>query len=239
MKRVELKPLADSPASVDPSLLDGISAEMTKETRPFLQFIIDNARWLVGLVVVLLVAVAGTAGWRMYAAGQEADVHEALAKIRQMPPDAGQIQKLEALASSCPGRLRVCVYTDLAVSALAQGNHAKAGEAYGIVAREAADTAVGQAAALNEAGMLLAQKKYAEGVSMLQKLIPVLPEGTRMPARQMLADAAALAGQNDLAARTYEELASLNQDADRGYYLSRAAGLRAEKTEKTAKGAAE
>lgn len=226
MRRVENKPLQDGPA-VDPTLLDGIKSEVTNETRPFLQFILSHSRWIIGVVVVLLLALAGTGIYNKVMASQEAEVQEQLAKIRQNGPDAAQLTRLEELAGTCPSRMRLAVYTDMAASALAQGNFAKASEAYGVIAREAADTPMGRTAALNQAGTLMAQGKYAEGVKLLESLVVRLPAEVDLQARLMLAEGAVRAGQYDLAARTYEGLASNPQNMENGYYLARATAIRA------------
>ena len=231
MQRVDKTPLSKAP-DIDPGLLDGIRSEVTNETRPFLQFILKYARWIIGVVVVLVVALVATAIYNKVMASQEAELQESLAKIRQVAPDASQLEKLEALAGSCPARLRVSVYADLAASALVQGNFDKAAEAYAFVAREAADTPMGQVAAVNQAGALLSQGKYAEGVSLLQDIVGRLPEGSDVQPRLMLAEGAVRAGQYDLAASTYEALAGNGEDSSNGFYAARAAKIRAMGAEK-------
>lgn len=103
----------------------------------------------------------------------------------------------------------------------------RASAAYGAVARQVADTPIGLAAALNEAGTLLSQGKYAEGVKLLEPLVAGLPVGSGDQARLMMAEGAVRAGQFELAARTYEALAGGTQDMQAGYYRARAKDIRA------------
>ena len=49
----------NTPLTADPSILRDIESEVTQETRPLLQFIVNNAKLIVGVVVGLLVAIPG------------------------------------------------------------------------------------------------------------------------------------------------------------------------------------
>ena len=86
--------------------------------------------------------------------------------------------------------------------------------------------ALGLAAALGEAGSLLKAGKNAEALTLLQGLEARLPgENRSVQLRQMLAEAAARAGQKDLAAKTYQALAQEVNGLDGEYFRVRAEAL--------------
>ncbi|MBQ1330567.1 MAG: hypothetical protein IIY31_02820, partial [Desulfovibrio sp.] len=61
----------NTPLTADPSILRDIESEVTQETRPLLQFIVNNAKLIVGVVVDLLVALAVAGAWRWHTQSQQ------------------------------------------------------------------------------------------------------------------------------------------------------------------------
>ena len=223
MPRVENKPL-----SADPGLMGNIQSEVPVENRPLLDFIISKSKFLVGIVVLLVVALLGTAVYRYVEGSQRETTLEELARIMQRPADARQIADIEALGRDCPSSMRTAVSVALVQSALTQGLRDKAEEGYAQVASADFDSPTGLAAALNQAGMLMGSGKYAEGVRIVQSLLPRLGQQSGVQARMMLAEGAFRAGQYDLAASTFEELAgTVPVQLDKDYCAARAGEIRA------------
>ena len=223
MPRVENKPL-----SADPGLMGNIQSEVAVENRPLLDFIISKSKFLVGIVVLLVVALLGTAVYRYVEGSQRETTLEELARIMQRPADARQIADIEALGRDCPSSMRTAVSVALVQSALTQGLRDKAEEGYAQVASADFDSPTGLAAALNQAGMLMGSGKYAEGVRIVQSLLPRLGQQSGVQARMMLAEGAFRAGQYDLAASTFEELAgTVPVQLDKDYCAARVGEIRA------------
>ena len=113
----------------------------------------------------------------------------------------------------------------LAHSALENGDYATAAQAYGKAAKST-DGAFSLSASLGEAGALLKAGKNAEALTLLQGLQNTQPGAANAPQlRQMMAEAAIAAGQNELAARTYLTLARETDGVNSGYLRARAAEL--------------
>ncbi len=238
MRRAEKKPQQQqTPAprrvenrqlTADQSLMDSIQSEISQESRPLMQFITANAKYLVAIIVVLIAALVGTGVYGHYKSSRQESVLESLARTMQRPADAGQLAELEAAGRDAPDFMRTAVDVDLVSSAVAQGEREKAAEAYGRVAKAQDGSPMGLVAALNQAGSLLGAGKYQEGAALLQALLPGLTPRAAVQPRTMLAEAAARAGDYELAARTYDELAGqAEQDLDRQYCAARAEDLRA------------
>lgn len=223
MPRVENRPL-----TADPTLMENIHSEVAAENRPLLVLITKYARYIVGLIVVLIIVLVGTAVYRYVQTSQQEKTLEAVAKIMARPADSRQIADLEALGKDCPSSMRAAVSIALVQSAATQNNQDKAAQGYAQVAQADYDSPLGLAAAINQAGELLHAEKYAEGVKILQALKPRLTETTGMQVKMMLAEAAARARDYDLAVATYEELAlTATTEVDREYSATRVRELKA------------
>ncbi len=222
MPRVDSTPLAQ-----DQTLLANIQSEVATESRPLFTFIVNNSKYIVAIIVLLIVALLGTAVYRYVQNSRQQETLESIAKIMQHPADAKQIASLEELQKTCPSSMQLPVAVALVQSAVAQENREKAAEGYAKVAAADYDNSLGLASAVSQAGELLFAGKYAEGVKILQGIAPRLPEASGLQVKMMLAEAASRAGQYDLAAKTYDELAASNavNELDREYAASRAKDL--------------
>ena len=79
---------------------------------------------------------------------------------------------------------------------------------------------------MNEAGALLKSGKYAEALALLQGLQSALPGEVVAPQlKQMTAEAAAVAGKPEQAARIYLALSREAQGLNSEYFRTRAAAL--------------
>ncbi len=221
MTQVQNPPLAQ-----DPSILRDIESEVTQETRPLLQFIVNNAKLIVGVVVGLLVALAVAGAWRWHTQSQQEALQGELGQIMHQRATPEQLDALEKLAKDAPARLKAPVYAVQAQSALAQQNYAKAAEAYGRVARSLADMPLGVLGSVNEAASLFGAGKFDEGLKILEPIAARLPKEASMQVRAMLGEAAAKAGRAELAASAFEEVASQSEGLMAEYYRSRAKEVR-------------
>ncbi len=223
MPRVDTRSLTQ-----DPSVMANIQAEVAEESRPLLLFITKNAKFLVGFIVLLIIALAVTAIYRYVENSQRDETLDAVARIMARPADAQQLRDLQVLVETTPESMRTAVAVAMAESAMRQNNAPKAAEAYGMVARAEYDSPMGLSSAVSQAGWLLRQGKYAEGLEILKSIEPRLTTQAGQQIRVMLAEAAYRAGDRELAASTYEKVAAVAaSDLDREYYANRAREMRA------------
>lgn len=207
-------------------LFRDLQAEVSSESAPLLQFMLRHAGIIAGVVILFLLVLAGTGIWRWYSGGKNEDARQELARVSMTVQGQERLKALAALADKAPSDVRLSVLLAWAQSALESGDAAVAAEVYAKAAKLDADGALGMAAALGEAGSLLKAGKNAEALTLLQGLEARLPgENRSVQLRQMLAEAAARAGQKDLAAKTYQALAQEVNGLDGEYFRVRAEAL--------------
>ena len=207
-------------------LFRDLQAEVSSESAPLLQFMLRHAGIIAGVVILFLLVLAGTGIWRWYSGGKNEDARQELARVSMTMQGQERLKALAALADKAPSDVRLSVLLAWAQSALESGDAAVAAEVYAKAAKLDADGALGMAAALGEAGSLLKAGKNAEALTLLQGLEARLPgENRSVQLRQMLAEAAARAGQKDLAAKTYQALVQEVSGLDGDYFRVRAEAL--------------
>ena len=207
-------------------LFRDLQAEVSSESAPLLQFMLRHAGIIAGVVILFLLVLAGTGIWRWYSGGKNEDARQELARVSMTMQGQERLKALAALADKAPSDVRLSVLLAWAQSALESGDAAVAAEVYAKAAKLDADGALGLAAALGEAGSLLKAGKNAEALTLLQGLEARQPgENRSVQLRQMLAEAAARAGQKDLAAKTYQALAQEVNGLDGEYFRVRAEAL--------------
>ncbi len=207
-------------------LFRDLQAEVSSESAPLLQFMLRHAGIIAGVVILFLLVLAGTGIWRWYSGGKNEDARQELARVSMTMQGQERLKALAALADKAPSDVRLSVLLAWAQSALESGDAAVAAEVYAKAAKLDADGALGLAAALGEAGSLLKAGKNAEALTLLQGLEARLPgENRSVQLRQMLAEAAARAGEKDLAATTYQALAQEVNGLDGEYFRVRAEAL--------------
>ena len=200
-------------------LLRDLQSEVSAESAPLLQFMLRHAGVIAGVVVLLLLVLGGTGVWRWYHSSRGEASRDALARVALIESGAQQVASLQSLAEKAHGSVRFAVRMTLGQSALAQNQPDVAAQAYAAAAAEDPKGALGLAAGFNEAGALLKAGKAAEALALLQRLQSSLPGEVRAPPlRQMLAEAAAVAGQPQEAAKVYLALARETQGAGGDYF---------------------
>jgi tetratricopeptide (TPR) repeat protein len=209
-----------------PSLLDEIQTETSAESAPLLRFILRHASVMAGSVVCFLLLVAGMGIWQWRSGAKNAEATDELARITMTSQGEARVAALTALALSAPERVKLAAYMTLGQSAAESGDYAVAAAAYAEAARQDSEGALGTAAMIAQACALLRDGKSADAVILLKEAEKRLPEQARTPQlRQMLAEAAVIAGQRDFAAGIYENLASAASGREGGYFRARAASL--------------
>ena len=207
-------------------LFRDLQAEVSSESAPLLQFMLRHAGIIAGVVILFLLVLAGTGIWRWYSGGKNEDARQELARVSMTMQGQERLKALAALADKAPSDVRLSVLLAWAQSALESGDAAVAAEVYAKAAKLDADGALGLAAALGEAGSLLKAGKNAEALTLLQGLEARLPGENRcVQLRQLLAEAAARAGPQALAATTYQALAQEVNGLDGEYFRVRAEAL--------------
>lgn len=207
-------------------LMRDLQAEVSSESAPMLQFMLRHAGLIAGVVVLFLLILGGTAVWSWHSAGKVDEARQELARLSMTAQGEARAKALTVLAERAPDAVRFSVYLALAQNALESGDFAAAAAAFAKAAREDAEGALGAVAALGRAGALLKGDKAAEALKELQTLQQRLPaEARSVQLRQLLAEAAAVSGQKQLAADTYLALSQESQGLDRDYFRARAEAL--------------
>ncbi len=210
-------------------LLDGIQSEVSAESAPLLNFITRHASSIAGIVLILLLILGGMAIWNWYHGGKQKEARQELARINAQLKGADKNTALAKLAENAPESTKLFIYMSLGQSAQENGDPVLAADAYAKAASLDGDGALGLTAALGSVGSLLMQAEYVQALTLLQELDRKLPEASKsMEFKQMLAEAAAKAGQPQLAYQTYENLASTVKTPEAAYFKSRAEALKKE-----------
>lgn len=204
-------------------LLDNIQKEVRPENAPLLEFITRHASAMAGIVLVLLLALGGMAIWNWYHGAKQDEARQELARINADLKGAEKETALNKLAENAPKNTKFFIYMSLAQSAQENGNPVLAADAYAKASKLDGDGALGLTAALGGAGSLLMQGQYAEALALLRELESRIPEVRgSVELRQMLAEAAARAGNPQLALETYQSLADELKTPEAAYFRSRA-----------------
>ncbi|MDL2272821.1 hypothetical protein LJC23_07320 [Desulfovibrio sp. OttesenSCG-928-I05] len=150
------------------SLLDKVTAEVTPEVSPLLQFITNNATKIVGVFLVCLALGVGYGAYQWHAAGALADSKAALGTAEVIKDPAERVAALEKFVSGAPAELLPAANLALAKAALESENYDKAAAAWAKVAAGEKGAflivaVTGQAEALIKGG------KDAEALALLQK----------------------------------------------------------------------
>ena len=119
-----MNPVRPQNTPESPTLLNDLKAEVSAESAPLLQFIVRNSGLIVGVVVVLLVALVGTAVWRWHQGGLQAEAQTELARIGITMKGGDRLKALDDLAAKAPENMRYSIY----LMTLLQGLESRATE---------------------------------------------------------------------------------------------------------------
>ena len=217
-----MNPVRPQNTPESPTLLNDLKAEVSAESAPLLQFIVRNSGLIVGVVVVLLVALVGTAVWRWHQGGLQAEAQTELARIGITMKGGDRLKALDDLAAKAPENMRYSIYLMQAEFAMQDQDYSRAEQAYATAAKLDADGAMGLMAALGQAGALIKLDRPADAVTLLQGLESRATEDGRATLQA--------AGKTDVAVAAYEALAASQPGLDGEFYRSRAEALGGGKT---------
>lgn len=209
-------------------LLHELQSEVTTETAPLLQFLMNHAAVIMAGLGLFALGLAALGSYNWYAGNRLQEGQDALARIAIAKQGQERLAALEAFAQQAPARMTVAVQLELAAAAIEVKDYAKASKAYATAAAVAPDSASGLLAAFNQAQSMLAAGKAAEALTVLDALLPRVGEGSETRVRLVQAEAALAAGKPDVALKSFETLAAKAQGAEKEYLESRVFALRAE-----------
>ena len=218
------------PQGVDSDILRDLQGEVSEESQPLLEFITRHGS-LIATTVVLFLVVIGLSGlWNWYTAKQHREALAELARTEMRLQGAERVKALRELAQKVPSEATLAAWLAVGQASLEANDFTGAAEAFATAAKRDADGALGLAASLGQATSLLKADKAAEAVTLLQAIAAQNNDLGQSPAlRQLLAQAAAKAGNTDLAAKTYQALAKDAQGLDSAYFAAQAEALSAKK----------
>ena len=229
-----MNPVRPQNTPESPTLLNDLKAEVSAESAPLLQFIVRNSGLIVGVVVVLLVALVGTAVWRWHQGGLQAEAQTELARIGITMKGGDRLKALDDLAAKAPENMRYSIYLMQAEFAMQDQDYSRAEQAYATAAKLDALSplkVLGRGYAMvSRAGALIKLDRPADAVTLLQGLESRATEDGRATLRMLLGEAAEAAGKTDVAVAAYEALAASQPGLDGEFYRSRAEALGGGKT---------
>ncbi|MBQ9536383.1 MAG: tetratricopeptide repeat protein [Desulfovibrionaceae bacterium] len=199
------------------SLLNEIGSEVSQESAPLLQFITEHGLKIAALVGLLLIITSASFVWKWYQNKTAQEILDEKVKIELTLKGPAQLEALQQLLERAPSKLQTLLALTLASHASKQQDYAKAAQAYAKAAQLDADGAMSSIATLAQASALLRENKNQEAVALLQANEARL--GTPLPlyVKQMLADAAIRAGQEELASSTYKSMLNDLTGEDQAY----------------------
>lgn len=206
-------------------LMDGIASEVSPENAPLLHFITANASLIAGIVLFLLIAIGAWGIWDWYKESAITEARDKLASINRELKGRERDKALMELAEKAPADVKLYIYLSLGQSAF-ENDLPLSAEAYAKAAELDGDGSVGILAALSAAGSLLHNKEYSKALELLQQFSSKYPDAAKsVQFRQIYAETAIKAGNNQLAFQIYQELANDHSLGQRAYFMARANAL--------------
>lgn len=222
-----MKNLPKKPEPVT-GIFSDIQNEVSAESAPLLQFISRYAGWIAAFVIILVLILAGTALWNWYYGGKLEEARSELARVNLRLQGEEKEKALAKLVETVPDDMKMFAYMSLGHAALENNNANLAADAYAKAASLGENNSLAHAAAMAQANILLGKGEFQKGLDILKKMAENDPTlGQTSQFKEILAEAAQNAGDNELARTTYEELAKQANPQEAGYYRSRAAALQA------------
>ena len=206
------------------AILGQLQSEVSKEATPLLEFVVKNAKYLVGIVLVLIVAIAATGLWRWHEQSVIREAEQELGKILLNPSVGQRIPALEKLLGTAPASMHTGLQLEIAIAALEQEDLSRAAAAYEKVRESDPNSATGLMAGLNQADILMRSGKYAEALAVLDVIEKKAPETLRAMIAEAQAVNAEQSNQLQRALAIYETIAVDNSSL--GYVQKKIASLK-------------
>lgn len=161
------KPVKVKKNPKDQGIIGSIESEVSTEASPMLMFIVNNAKAIVGLVVVLGVLIAGFGvyGWKEEGALKEA--REELARVSSLGTPEERVAGLEKYLETASEKVRPAVYLSLIEAASETANHEKL-VSYWEALAETGGPEIRVTAAMGRSRALVEQGKAVEALGVLE-----------------------------------------------------------------------
>ncbi len=198
----------------------------TTEIPAVLRLPIQYWKQSLAVVALLVAATGGYALFGVYQQGQAEKAENELGAILLAKSGAERLSALEALAKTAPEGARAGIALELAKTAQALGDFAKAASAWETVARISPD-GMKVVAGLGQAGALSKSGQDAKAVEVLETLQASMPKAFAMIVNQQLAATAEAAGAWSKALNAYERLKAEGNITNSGFIDARIAALKA------------
>ncbi|MFP4070572.1 MAG: tetratricopeptide repeat protein [Desulfovibrionales bacterium] len=197
------------------SLQDRIATE-TQDVHPVLKKILDNAKFIVLGVAILLLAVAGYSGYSVYQDSAKKEAAEELGRILTQTQGSDRIAALQDFLDN--GRLQQEARMELARAQMDQELYQDAAATWARLAEDGrGDLAV--VARLGQSKNLLLSGTPQEALTILESLRTTAPDSYHRVIDAQIAEAAEQAGNRTQALSAYERLKNAVQDeATEEYY---------------------
>ena len=218
--------------SQNQTLLDKMTSEVTPETSPLLQFLTNNAKRIMLVMVICFAAAAGYGVYSWQNAKGLANAQESLAQILVVKDAAARLTKLKEFAPAAPEALSGAVTLAIANTAMQTKNYDEAlavWESFGKDAKSPLYTT----AVIGKAEVLALQGKHAEAIAVLEGAsFPADSEATNL-VNALIADMAEQSGNIDKAIAMCEKLVigmAERSPEEASFWRQKAASLRAGKS---------
>lgn len=208
-------------------LLTELQSEVSVEAAPLLQFIVKHMGVIVTVLVLFVIALAGTAGYNWYAERTRVQAQKELSRVVMSNMGAEKVKVLQAFIAGAPSSIKTAANLALADAAMEQQDFGVAAQAFSQIAAADSQGALGMLATLNQAQTLMRAGKAAEALPLLEKLENVMPEGQRNLVRQVMAEAALLAGDTQKAQKMFEIMAAASSGPEADFFRFRAQSVQA------------
>ncbi|WP_027180491.1 tetratricopeptide repeat protein [Maridesulfovibrio bastinii] len=205
-------------------LLGQFQDSVPDSIHPFLNFLLENAKLILGIVAAIIIIAAGYA---IMQHSQQKALDQAasqLGAIMIQYHGADQIKQLEKFQTEAPSEMKNSVDLALARAYMDASQFDKAAAAWKDIAAKK-DT-FSSIAVIGQAKSLILGDKPDEAISLLQGLQSKTGETYKATINRLLASAAVMSGNNELAIQAYQALMTDNP-TERMYYESKVAELKA------------
>ncbi|SKA65498.1 tetratricopeptide repeat protein [Desulfobaculum bizertense] len=170
---------------------------------PVLQVIVDNIRFILAAIAILILALAGTAMYNSYQNSRLEKAQTRMAEILGQPADA-RVASLREFAKEAPESMQTALHFEVASTLVENGKHEEAAKELGIIAGNG--HSLSAVAGLAQAAELTAAGKDADALKVLQALQKTAPASFKNQVLLRTAFAAEKAGDMKVALDTYKAL---------------------------------
>ncbi len=207
-------------------ILNELQAEVSTEAAPLLQFLMKHAVNIMCTLGLFVIVLVGLGAYNYYDDKANAEAQQKLSSIMLSTEGQTRIDQLQAFLPTAPDSIHTAVLLDLAESYMEIEAYSEAAVQFGTVnarlSEEDPKGAMAVMSALNQGQALLLAKKPAEALAVLEKLLPLVPEGYASVVQQPLAEAALQSGDVAKAQKIFEDMAANITPSEGAYYIYRA-----------------